>query len=415
MSEEKRRILTVEIGRERDGKTVRDVMRGELLFSEKLMSRIKYRSDGIMLNGVRVRTTAVLREGDRLCLDITDPEESGSVWAEPPEKAELRVCYEDEDLLIVDKPSGMVCHPSFGHYADSLANHIAYRMGWTGTSREIHMIGRLDRDTCGLVVVAKNAGAAGLLARQREEGIMKKTYLALAEGLIRADAESSKNRTDMPDDAALAAPEGGAAGKCFRADGCIEGPIGNVPGVLMLRQVDPEGKPARTWYRILGHRDIMAGDRREETQIDHRKELRGDRREGTQIDHRKELRGDRREETQIKHRKELRGEPQGERTLLACQIDHGRTHQIRVHMASIGHPLAGDLLYGPGGAAEEFRRTGDPEKVREINASGKPEESPLGLCAWHMELLQPFTKEKISVCAEKPEWAGDFDIGDIFQ
>ena len=335
MSEEKRRILTVEIGRERDGKTVRDVMRGELLFSEKLMSRIKYRSDGIMLNGVRVRTTAVLREGDRLCLDITDPEESGSVWAEPPEKAELRVCYEDEDLLIVDKPSGMVCHPSFGHYADSLANHIAYRMGWTGTSREIHMIGRLDRDTCGLVVVAKNAGAAGLLARQREEGIMKKTYLALAEGMI-------------------------------RADGCIEGPIGNVPGVLMLRQVDPEGKPARTWYRVLGHRDIMVGDRRE-------------------------------------------------KTLLACRIDHGRTHQIRVHMASIGHPLAGDLLYGPGGAAEEFRRTGDPEKVREINASGKPEESLLGLCAWNMELIQPFTKEKITVWAEKPEWAGDFDIGDIFQ
>ncbi|MDD6195988.1 MAG: RluA family pseudouridine synthase [[Clostridium] aminophilum] len=366
MSEEKRRILTVEIGRERDGKTVRDVMRGELLFSEKLMSRIKYRSDGIMLNGVRVRTTAVLREGDRLCLDITDPEESGSVWAEPPEKTELRVCYEDEDLLIVDKPSGMVCHPSFGHYADSLANHIAYRMGWTGTSREIHMIGRLDRDTCGLVVVAKNAGAAGLLARQREEGIMKKTYLALAEGLIRADAESPKNRTDMPDEAALAAPEGGAAGKCFRADGCIEGPIGNVPGVLMLRQVDPEGKPARTWYRILGHRDIMVGDRRDGT-------------------------------------------------LLACRIDHGRTHQIRVHMASIGHPLAGDLLYGPGGAAEEFRRTGDPETVREINASAKPEESPLGLCAWNMELIQPFTKEKISVWAEKPEWAGDFDIGDIFQ
>ena len=398
MSEEKRRILTVEIGRERDGKTVRDVMRGELLFSGKLMSRIKYRSDGIMLNGVRVRTTAVLREGDRLCLDITDPEESGSVWAEPPEKAELRVCYEDEDLLIVDKPSGMVCHPSFGHYADSLANHIAYRMGWTGTSREIHMIGRLDRDTCGLVVVAKNAGAAGLLARQREEGIMKKTYLALAEGLIRADAEPPKNRTDMPDEAAWAAPEGGAAGKCFRADGCIEGPIGNVPGVLMLRQVDPEGKPARTWYRILGHRDIMVGDRREGTQIEHRKELQGDRREETQMEHRKELREDRREGT-----------------LLACRIDHGRTHQIRVHMASIGHPLAGDLLYGPGGAAEEFRRTGDPEKVREINASGKPEESPLGLCAWNMELIQPFTKEKISVWAEKPEWAGDFDIGDIFQ
>lgn len=387
MSEEKRRILTIGIGREREGKTVRDVMRGELLFSEKLMSRIKYRADGIMLNGTRVRTTAVLHEGDCLCLDITDPEESGSVWAEPPEKTELRVCYEDEDLLIVDKPAGMVCHPSFGHYADSLANHIAFRMGWTGTSREIHMIGRLDRDTCGLVVIAKNAGAAGLLARQREDGIMKKTYLALAEGLIRPDTELRKNRAGTPEDTAFPVSEGSSKEKCFRADGCIDGPIGNVPGVLMLRQVDPDGKPARTWYRILGHRKEHRG----ESGTDHLEGLRTEYRE----DHPDERRG--------------------ERTLLACRIDHGRTHQIRVHMASIGHPLVGDLLYGPGGAAGEFRRTGNPEKVREINTSGDSAESPLGLCAWNMELLQPFTKEKITVWAKQPEWSRDFDIGDIFR
>lgn len=91
-------------------------------------------------------------------------------------------------------------------------------------------------------------------------------------------------------------------------------------------------------------------------------------------------------------------------THINCNLHTGRTHQIRVHMASIGHPLAGDLLYGPGGAFEEYKRTGNPADIRRMNQAGSGRE-PLGLCASGLSFRQPFTGEELRFQAKLPSWA----------
>lgn len=313
-----REYLEQVIGTDFGGRTVREYLKEKLHFSERLIARMKYRKDGILLNGVRCRTTAVLTDGDRLRLSVRDPESSSVIWMRPEVILELNILYEDADLLVIFKPEGMVCHPSFGHFRDSLANHAACYLGWEGTSRELHLIGRLDRDTCGLVTVAKNAQAAADLFRQQKEGTYLKTYTALAEGIFR------------------------------EKQGVVDLPLEPVPGVFMLRRTSSEGKPCRTFYEVLGEK--------------------------------------------------------GNRTLLQCRLEHGRTHQIRVHMASIGHPLAGDLLYGPGGAFEEYKRTGNPADIRRMNQAGSGRE-PLGLCASGLSFRQPFTGEELRFQAKLPSWA----------
>lgn len=303
------------------GRTVQEFLTEKLHYSGRLIARMKYRKDGIFLNGVRCRTTAVLREGDKLRLSVSDPESAKAFWLSPEVPAEIPVLYEDEDLCVVFKPEGMVCHPSFGHFRDSLANHLAQYLGWIGTSREIHLIGRLDRDTCGLITLAKNAGCAAELFRQQKEGLYRKIYLALAEGTF--------------------------SGK----EGVIDSPIEPVPGVLMLRRTGASGKPAKTFYEVLGERDG--------------------------------------------------------RTLVRCRLEQGRTHQIRVHMASVHHPLAGDLLYGPGGAFEQYEKTGNPDVVKQMNRTERRRE-PLGLCAYRLEFRHPCTGEHLSFRAEYPAWAVPF-------
>lgn len=313
-----RKYLELDVGTSYEGKTVREFLERELHLSERLISRMKYREDGIFLNGERRRTTALLQAGDRLRLSVEDPGESGAVWLAPETPVQIPVLYEDEDLIVVYKPEGMVCHPSFGHFRDSLANHAACLMGWEGTSREMHLIGRLDRDTCGLVAIAKNAGAAAELFREQREGVYRKTYLALAEGVF---------------------PE---------KTGVIDLPLERVPGVFLLRRTAPGGKPAKTFYEVI---------------------------------------------------REQEG-----RTLVRCRLEHGRTHQIRVHMASAGHPLAGDRLYGPGGAAEVYNRTGNPEDVKRQNDASRGGES-LGLCAYRLTFRHPYTGKWIDLTADLPDWA----------
>lgn len=308
------------------GLSIRDFMRKKLGFSERLMSRVKYRPDGILLNGKCVRATAVIGPGDELRLDITDPDSGSCVWIRPDPYEPPRVLYEDEDLLILDKPAGLVCHPSFGHYSDTLANAAAIYLGFEGRPRVLHMIGRLDRDTSGCVAIAKNSAASDYLFRQQETGEFRKVYLAAVSGHMENDS------------------------------GFIDTPIARVPGVFMLRTTDPAGQSARTDYKVLG---------------------------------------------------EEMSETKEAFSLLAVTIEHGRTHQIRVHMASIGHPVLGDLLYGPGGARDAYLASGDPEIVRVRNT---PENAggELHLCAYMVAMRQPFTGKKIVTAGTFPGWAGEF-------
>ena len=219
-------------------------------------------------------------------------------------KGELRILYEDEDVIVLNKPAGVVSHPSHGHYRDSLANYLAAYYEASGKSGKLRTVGRLDKDTSGVILYAKNAPAASRLFRQKETGLFRKTYLAVADN---PPKEKEKNMWNM-----------------------VEDPIGPVSGTLMKQQIiaPPEGKNARTRYICCWDRDGIS--------------------------------------------------------VIKAEIDTGRTHQIRVHMASIGHPLVGDKMYG-----DAVEGTMAAERAL--------------LHAWKMTFKKPFGTEIINITAPIPE------------
>ena len=311
------RRLEFTIDAQRAGMSVREFLQRELSFSGHQISRLKFQEDGLRVDGEKVYVSHILREGEVLTVGLTeqvlrrDTEggRPGRVWEAPAPELEqfpLKVLYEDRDLLIVDKPAGLVCHPSPGHYNDTLANQAAAHLGGTGTVMDIRVTGRLDRETSGIVTFAKNSEAAAIIQKQRGDGRLDKIYLALAEG----DFAGDKGVVDVP----------------LRRES---------PGSHRMVCAE-DGKSAATFYRVLAR---------------------------------------------------VTGPGGTPRTLLACRIVHGRTHQIRVHMAHIGHPLAGDPLYGKTERGES------------------PETEPMGLHAYKLSFRQPFSGESVTIRANLPEWA----------
>ena len=295
------RSLEFAVTREMAGKCVRQFLQEELSFSGHQISRLKFQEEGIRVDGKKVYVSHVLREGEVLTVGLTeqvlrrDTEggRPGKIWEAPaPElsKYPLQVLYEDSDLLIVNKPAGMVCHPSPGHFSDTLANQAAAHLGGTGTAMDMRVTGRLDKDTSGIVTFARNSEAAAMIQRQREDGRLVKIYLALAEG-----------RFEQP-------------------EGTVDCPLRReAPGSPRMICA-PDGKDARTFYKVLAETE------------------------------------------------DSEGKP---RTLLAW-----------VHMASIGHPLAGDPLYGNGNGQET-----------------------MGLHAFRLSFQKPFGQGRIEITAESPDWA----------
>lgn len=229
-------------------------------------------------------------------------------------ESDIQILYEDEDVIVLNKPAGTVSHPSHGHYRDSLANYLAaYYEASSGKSGKLRTVGRLDKDTSGTILFAKNAPAASRLFRQKEAGLFRKTYLAIADN---PPEENEKNKWNI-----------------------IDSPIGPVPGTLMKQQIiaPPDGKSALTRFICCeGHDGI---------------------------------------------------------SVIQAEIDTGRTHQIRVHLASVGHPLIGDKMYG--GTADE--------------AAGADRAL---LHAWKMSFKQPFGTEIINLTATIPEDMKEYLCGD---
>lgn len=271
-------ILEFTIAEEESGWSVEHFLKMRLQFGKKQISRLKFRQDGLVLNGVQCRSVQVLQTGDRLaiCLDETGKQRRElqgfsenmqqpicEVMAEqkrlPADHNQLQILYEDEDVLAVYKPGGISLHPGHGHGTDTLWNLIvSYQMSreenWTP-----RIIGRLDKDTSGIILVAKTTEAAAALAAQREDQRLRKCYIAEAEGIFR------------------------------NKQGCIDLAIEKDPDCLNRMRVGENGLEARTHYRVLEER------------------------EG--------------------------------RSVLELHLEHGRTHQIRVHLSYIGHPIVGDPIY----------------------------------------------------------------------
>lgn len=226
-------------------------------YSHHILTGLKQTADGICLNGAHSRVTALLRTGDLVTVTLRETEGSGSVQPAP---LPLRIVYEDADLCVIDKPAHMPIHPSFGNYENTLASALAfyYRAQAPFVCR---CVNRLDRDTTGLVIVAKHALAASVLSGSLIRRDIRREYLAVADGIV---------------------PESGV----------IDAPIGRLAGSAIARCVDYEaGQRAVTHYRRLTAENGCS--------------------------------------------------------LVRLTLDTGRTHQIRVHMQSIGHPLLGDFLYYP--------------------------------------------------------------------
>lgn len=279
---------------EDQGKSMEQIMRDRLGLTKRQISRAKFTEGGILLQGERRRTSHIGREGELLEVFLRDQERPGRV---EPRKGGLDILYEDEDLLVLNKPPGIPCHPGRGHYLDSLANTAAWYLEEKGEKSLTRLAGRLDKDTSGVVVFAKNRAAAQRLGEQRTGGLFQKTYKALIKGKL--------------------------AGKTGR----ISEPIRKVPGEKLKMQVSPQGKTGETEYEVLGTGEDC--------------------------------------------------------TLVLCRIVTGRTHQIRVHMAWLGHPLFGDVLYGTG---------------------ENPFFEGLALHCESAEFYQPFTGERIFCRAPAPGW-----------
>ena len=258
--------------KEDEGLYVKEVLQRRFAVSSRLMRKIKV-SGQIALDGRAARLRDKGRTGQTLT--VAFPEESSYF---EPEDIPLDVVYEDSDLLVVNKQPFLVVHPTKNYQSGTLANELAYRLRENGERWKIRFINRLDRDTSGLVLVAKNGHAQDAVSSQMEKGTTVKKYLALVHGLF----EGPEGRIDLP--------------------------IDKDPDHKARRMVREDGYPSTTLYKVLQSWDVP--------------DL------GPDF---KPWNGEKR----------IEGYSLVELTLLT-----GRTHQIRVHMTHLGHPIAGDELYG---------------------------------------------------------------------
>jgi len=240
-----------------DGILLRTYLK-RLSLSNKLIAHLKTVDNGITVNGEHVTVRYTLKSGDTVKLKIEDTESSETI---EPIDLPLDIIYEDSDVVVCNKPPFMPTHPSHNHYDDTLANALAFY--YSGKPFVFRPVNRLDRNTSGTVLVAKNARAAGMLFSEMKKRNIDKTYLAVVEGE-------------------------------FSGRGVIEKYLCRTEASIIVRRVCEENEPgaqyAKTEYEVL--------------------------------------------------------KSVGGLSLVRLKPLTGRTHQLRVHLASIGHPILGDDIYG---------------------------------------------------------------------
>ncbi|MDB4950558.1 MAG: hypothetical protein JWM27_3207 [Gemmatimonadetes bacterium] len=241
---------------EQAGATVQEVLTGPLGVSRRMIQRLT-RSDGIRLNRRTAYLGKKVREGDVVSVRMSANEDAGL----EPEEMPLSIVHEDADVLVLDKPPHVFVHPTSPEQRGTLAHGIAHHWKQMRLHAKVRPVHRLDRDTSGLLLVAKTAFAHQHLDRQLRERTLRRTYLAFVRGGVEGD------------------------------EGTVDAPIGRHRANPNLRSVRPDGEPALTRWHVL--------------------------------------------------------ERWADATLLEVELETGRTHQIRVHMAHLGHPVLGDRQYAP--------------------------------------------------------------------
>lgn len=238
--------------------TINQIIKTKFDLSSRLFNKL-VKNKKIYLNNEFVDTRNIAKIGDIITIDLNYSEDNSNII---PSKMNLDIVYEDDGLLVLNKPAGIPVHPSMLHYDNSLSNGVRFYFDSIGLNKKIRPVNRLDLDTSGLIIFAKNEYVQEHLIKQMANNTFHKEYMCLAEGIFE------------------------------KPSGTIVAPIARKQSSIIERCVNINGKTAITDYKV------------------------------------------------IKSFKNF--------SLVKCILKTGRTHQIRVHMAYIGHPLVGDTLYGNG-------------------------------------------------------------------
>ena len=297
--------MEIIIDKKHNGMLLREYLRSDVGLSRAMLVKLKKDEQGILLNGKRVTVRAVLSEGDVLSLATEDTPEDENPYLEAVD-IPLDILYEDNEIVVVNKPFDMVTHTTHGHYGDSLANALLAKYKGQGRAFVFRAINRLDKDTSGVVLVSKDRLSAFKLSTALKAGEIDKVYIAVVHGFLDGEGEINRHICRCGDS-------------------------------IITRRVCSENE-AGADHALTVYRSIFSSD---------------------------------------------------EYSVVMATPITGRTHQLRVHFSSLGHPIVGDSLYG-----------GSTDKITRQALHAVSLEFPLPSSAERIATVAPIPPDMAALCKE---------------